>query len=94
VAGPALLLLGPGDPTDVATGRCYVWQSDEMAPGATWSADLELTIDGGAAGDQACSSAALLDDLDGDGDAELLVGAVGADLAGADIGAAYVVPPP
>ncbi len=48
-------------------------------------------INGQAAGDKAGQVMASISDLNGDGKAEVLIGAVGNDAAGIDAGAAYVV---
>jgi len=48
-------------------------------------------IRGEANGDRAGTTMAAITDLNGDGKAEVLIGAIGSDAAGADAGAAYVV---
>ena len=50
-----------------------------------------FVLNGAAAGDQSGCSVAAAGDVNGDGFADLIVGAIGADSAGSDPGASYVV---
>lgn len=78
-AGAAFVVWGQGAPGGV-----------DLADPATGSAD-GFAMKGEAAGDAAGSAIASITDLNGDGKAEIVVGAPGNDAGGADAGAAYVV---
>jgi hypothetical protein len=67
------------------SGRAYVYFG---GPGADATADLTLT--GAAAGENFGFSVATARDVNGDGFAEVIVGAAGSDAGGADAGRAYV----
>ncbi|WP_270933141.1 beta strand repeat-containing protein [Falsiroseomonas oryzae] len=96
--GTAEILVGaPGsDAAGIDAGATYVvWGRDgddttvaltDVAGGAGG-----FRITGEAEGDEAGSALASLADLNGDGKAEILVGAPGSDAGGVDAGAAYVV---
>jgi Ca2+-binding RTX toxin-like protein len=94
--GLADLVIGaPGsDDKDIDAGRVFVVLG-AGAPGSTTTLSdglTEIIIDGVKAGDRAGSAVDMVDDLNGDGLAEILVGAPGTDRSGvADAGAAFVV---
>ncbi len=71
------------------SGRVYL-VLDELR-GAIGAADADALLDGEAEGDQAGAAVSGAGDQDGDGYAEILVGAQGDDDNGADAGAVYVV---
>lgn len=70
-------------------GECIVWQRPAMSAGA-FSADVPIRLTGEAAGDRACQSVSTGADLNGDGDADLVVGAPLADSSAPDAGRIYV----
>jgi hypothetical protein len=89
---------GDGTP-DVVVGA---WQSGTLGQGAAWivsGADLSGTvdlgtqprIDGHGSADGLGASAAIVGDMDGDGDSEVVLTAPGADDNGTDAGAAYLL---
>ena len=82
---------GHGD-TGAAQGRAYLLLG---GPGA-WSgshslADADTTWLGESSGDRLGSAVASAGDVDGDGRADLLLGAPGSDRAGSDAGAVYLM---
>ena len=86
--GKADLLFGaPG--ADSRAGVAYV-ALDELR-GAVTAADVDLTLNGETAGDQAGAAVAAAGDQDGDGLGDVLVGAWGQDGVGTDAGAVYLV---
>lgn len=86
-AGPAVLLRAPDSPPDSRSGDCVVLQSDELAEEAL-AADLQLSLTGSAAGDDACRSSVAAD-LNQDSDLDLLIGAPGVDGARENAGRVY-----
>lgn len=93
--GNGVVVIGnPGDnDKDVDAGRVFVIVDTVAGGDTTYSAATTvITMDGVAAGDEAGASVGVISDLNGDGVAEILVGAPGADTgAGADAGRTYVV---
>lgn len=87
--GPAYVLGAPLASGGSGQGECVVWQSNEFAAGV-FSADLQVRILGGAAGDDACRSVGVTDDYNGDGFADLVFGAPAADGDHVDSGRAYL----
>ncbi len=92
---PDLVVGTPGfdGPAGADTGGASVlWGS--AAPFATTLGTLGTagySINGAAAGDRAGATLAAVADLNGDGRAEILLGAPGNDLGGAEAGAAYLL---
>ena len=85
IAGAPTADLGATD-----AGRAYVWLGSPA--GGTHSLhDAALIFDGEAAGDNAGSRVAGPGDLDGDGRADLLIGAPYSEANGTSAGAAYLV---
>ena len=70
-----------------AAGRVYLYFG---APGTTLDPGIDATLTGQAAGDVFGSEVAILGDVNGDGFADLGVGADGNDAGGAGAGRAYV----
>ncbi len=87
---PDLLIGAPGDSED---GSGAVWLVPGGAPGQGARAldDVGVRISGEAAGDYLGSSLAAAGDVDGDGLAELLLGAYGSDQGGYKTGRTYLV---
>lgn len=74
-------------------GSTYVfYDGDARITGQVSLVDADATIVGDAGGDNLGRGVAIADDLDGDGFAELVIGAPRNDAAGEDAGAVYVVP--
>ena len=100
--GIADLLIGaPGaDPNGLYSGASYVVFGKDTAAAGNFPANLELStldgttgfkLSGAAAGDVSGRSVSAAGDINGDGVADLIIGAVGADPNGFLSGASYVV---
>ncbi len=77
------------DDKDIDAGRVYV----TLAPGSATLGDTltEVIIDGVLAGDQAGAAVATITSMNADSVPDILIGAPGLNLSGADAGGAYVV---
>jgi len=75
--GWSFLLTAPYSPADGLTGTCVVWSSEDWR-GDVFARDLPLAVVGDQPGDRGCRSVVPLEDEDGDGASDLLVGADGA----------------
>ncbi len=85
-----LLVGAPGESTAGAgAGAAYLAAGPLLGTSSLAAATAKLT--GEQAGDEAGRAVALIPDLDGDGDDEILVGAPSADAGGGNAGAAYLV---
>jgi hypothetical protein len=76
-AGGSFLFTAPYSPTEGQTGACVVWSRMDWMP-SIFASELPLAVVGDLAGDRACRSVAQVEDEDGDGELDLLVGADGA----------------
>ncbi len=86
---PDLLIGANGEDTGGATaGAAYLILGP--ASGAMSAGDADAKLTGGAGNDQAGRAVAIVDDTDGDGLSDLLVGAWGADTSASNAGAAYL----
>ncbi len=78
--------------SQTAAGAVYIFDARVTTSSATEASSLALTIlEGETGGDLAGSSLAAEDDVNGDGYADVLVGAVSEDSLGTGTGAAYLV---
>ena len=77
-----------GAPGDGGTGAVYVFHG---VPGGAVSVDTAQVVIVGDVGDDLGAAVTIADDIDGDGLAEVVAGAPGADLVDVDAGAVYVV---
>lgn len=77
IAGGSFLLTAPYSSTEGQAGECVAWSRTEWQD-YSFASELMLAVTGDLAGDRACRSLALIDDQDGDGEDDLLVGADGA----------------
>ena len=75
--GWSFLLTAPYSPADAQTGTCVVWTSEDWQ-GDVFARDLPLAVVGDQPGDRGCRSVVPVDDADGDGNPDLIVGADGA----------------
>jgi hypothetical protein len=80
------------DPNGSASGAVYLWTG--LATGTVSLADSPAVLEGENLGDHAGAAVAGVGDSDGDGIADLLVGAFDADYGGADAGAVYLAAGP
>jgi hypothetical protein len=91
---------GAPDGTDTLTGIEHLQFSDETVDTAQFPANIDLStldgatgfkLSGAAAGDISGRSVASAGDINGDGFADVIIGADGADASGGNSGASYVV---
>ncbi|MCB9794968.1 MAG: FG-GAP repeat protein [Alphaproteobacteria bacterium] len=85
------LLVGAPSINGERGGAYLIWGGSSLAE-TSRVADAGVQLLGDTQGDQAGASVLLMPDMDGDGYAEMLVGAPGEDSVEEDAGAVYVVP--
>lgn len=75
------------------TGRVYLLHAANLgSPGIRDLATADLTLVGEASEDRMGHAVGALDDMDGDGVPDLIMGAYGSDQAGLDAGKTYLIP--
>jgi len=84
------LLLSASGGGAIDEGEAYLFFGS-IAPGTYDVADADATFAGDATGDAVGGSLALTGDIDGSGNASILLGASGDDDGGTDAGAAYLI---
>ena len=80
------------DPAGSASGAVYLWTGP--ASGTISLSDAPAVLEGENLGDHAGAAVAGVGDVDGDGIADILVGAFDTDYGGADAGSAYLATGP